>query len=268
MDTIAGRRPRFGFAIEKWYADAFLDDGSLLIVTVGRLRCLGVPFDRLSVELHHPDGSRSVWSGRLGLGRWAGPVLRYRRVELGPGHIQWTLPACSGRLDFTTRFPPFRPLDPILRRGPRQLRWVVELPDADVEGELVPASGRIAIRGRGYRDYVALDLFPWSLRGWQLQWGRALSASVATIWFRLDTPEETIATTWVEGRTRSDCHPPVLAGERVLSQALLTDLPLMRIGPVRWLLSHLGGHPRQARTMATSVNGLPGRALHELVKWQ
>jgi hypothetical protein len=269
MDTIAERRPpRSGFAIEKWYADAFLDDGSLLIVTLGRLRFLGIPFDRLSVELHRPDGSRLVASGRLGLGRWTGPVLRYRRAELAPRQLRWTLPACSGSLDFTTRFPPFSPMDPVLRRGLRQLRWIVELPDGDVEGELVLRSGRVAIRGRGYRDYVALDLLPWSLRGWQLQWGRAVSSAAATIWFRLTTPEETVATTWVNGTLRPDCHPPALAGERVLSQALLRDLPLMRIGPVRWLLTHLGGHPRQVRTMATDVTGSPGRALHELVTWR
>ena len=269
MDTIAARRPpRFGFAIEKWYADAFLDDGSLLIVTLGRLRFLGIPFDRLSVERHHPGGSRFVSSGRLGFGRWTGSTLGYRRAEVTPRQLRWTLPACSGSLDFTTRFPPFSPLDPILRRGHRQLRWIVELPDGDVEGELVLPSGRVALRGRGYRDYVALDLFPWSLRGWQLQWGRALSSAGPTIWFRLATPEETVATTWVNGTTRSGCRPPVLAGERVLSHALLSDLPLMRIGPVRRLLGHLGGHPCQVRTMAGSVDGAPGRALHELVTWQ
>jgi hypothetical protein len=269
MDTIAERRPpRFGFAIEKWYADAFLDDGSLLIVTLGRLRFLGIPFDRLSVELHHPDGSRFVASGRLGLGRWTGPVLRYRRAEVNPTQLRWTLAGCSGSLNFTASFPSFSPSDPILRRGQRQLRWIVELPDGGVAGELVLPSGRVAIRGRGYRDYVALDLFPWSLRRWELRWGRAVSSAKATIWFRLATPEGTVASTWVNGTTRSECRPPVLAEERVLSRALLTDLPLMRIGPVRWLLGHLGGHPRQVRTLSGSVDGLPGRALHELVTWQ
>ena len=269
MDTIGQRPPlRSGFAIEKWYADAFLDDGSLLIVTLGRLRLLGVQFDRLSVELHRPGGGRIVASGGLGPGRWAGSVLRYRFAELGPRQLRWNLPGCGGSLAFTSRYPCFTPRDPVLQRGRRRLRWIVECPDGEVQGELLLPSGRVAVRGRGYRDYVVLDLLPWALRGCELRWGRSVSHETAQVWFRLATPADTVTATWLNGVVQHDGPLPMLAQERVLSEAPLADLPLMRIGPVRWLLSHLAGRPELVRKTAASVSGMPCRAVDELVTWR
>jgi hypothetical protein len=144
----------------------------------------------------------------------------------------------------------------------------VEQPDADVTGELITSRGPLPVRGRGYRDYVALDLLPWWLRGWQLQWGRCLGRDGPMVWFRLRTRDATVESTWKDGVPAEGFRPPDLAGERVIGEAVLTDLPIMRIGPVRWLLSLLGRHPRQARTLASAVEGSPGRAIHEVVEWR
>lgn len=269
MDTTDARFPlRSGFGVEKWYADVFLEDGSLLIVTVGRLVLLGISLDRLSVDLHRPDGSRLSLAGPLGRARRDGASLTYPRASLTPERLDWTLESLAGSLRFVTRFGPFTPADPVLSRGGRRLRWFVSVPDGDVEGMLRTPQGSVPVRGRGYRDFVALDLPPWAWRGARLRWGRAIRPGQASVWFRLASALGTLEATWANGVMRPVFHPPALAREERLTDSLLTDLPIMRVGSVRRLLAHLGGRPRQVRTTASLVDGLPGRAIHELVTWE
>jgi len=259
---------RFGFGLEKWYADAFLDDGSLLIVTIGRLRLLGIVFDRLSADLHGADGSRISTARALGRGRREPGGISFRRAGATRETVHWESPGLSGSLRFGPAGEAFTPADPVLRRGRRTLRWIVTAPDVPVVGDLVTSSGRRTIRGRGYRDYVSLDLPPWALRGAELRWGRSIAGPAAKTWFRLMTGHAVVECTWTDGVMRREFQPPVLGRERVLTEALLTDLPIMRIGPVRRLLGTLGGWPRQLRARADEVDGSPGRAVHELVTWE
>jgi hypothetical protein len=126
----------------------------------------------------------------------------------------------------------------------------------------------VAVRGRGYRDHVTAGIYPMQMRGWDLRWGRAMSESHATAWLSLRTPHGTVEGTWRDGLTGPVCLPPPLGDERVLAHSLVADLPVMRIGPVRTLLSSLAGHPLQRRFAATAIlDGETARSVHEIVQW-
>jgi hypothetical protein len=256
------------FSIEKWYLDTFMTDGSLLILSLGEVRLLGVPVGRLSVEWHAPDGS--VRRGFASLGRLVPGAhgFTFRGGMLEANRVRWHTGPLAGELCFQPRYPPMSLREPLLRIGSRQLSWAMDIPDADVEGELRLHDRRVAVRGRGYRDHVTAGIYPTQMRGWELRWGRAVSQSHATAWLSLRTPQGAVAGTWRDGSTGPRCVPPPLCDERVIADALLEDLPVMRIGPVRRLLSSLAGHPLQRRFIATAtLDGEPARAVHEIVQW-
>lgn len=256
------------FSIEKWYLDTFLPDGSLLILTIGQARLLGMPLGRLSVEWHPPDGTVVRESSHLGRLAAVGRSYRFRSGLLEDDRIRWHGAGTSGDLRFHPRYPPAALRDPLMRFGNRTLTWVMDVPDAVVEGDLTIHGRTMAVRGRGYRDHVVMTALPTQMRGWDLRWGRAVSQSHATAWIRLHTPEGTVEGTWHDGRVGPVCISPPLHEERIIGESLVADLPAMRIGPLRSLLSTLAGHPLQRRMLAAgTLDGEPAQVLHEVVRW-
>ena len=256
------------FSVEKWYLDTFLTDGSLLILSIGEVRLLRVPVGRLSVEWHAADGTVQRGSASLGRLEPTANGFKFQGGVLEPDRVRWQTGPLAGELRFLPRYPPASLCEPVIRIGSRQLSWVMDIPDAVVQGELRLPDRIVPVRGRGYRDHVTADLYPTQMRGWELRWGRAASESHATAWLELRTPHGTVEGTWHDGSTGLRCVPPPLRDERVLVDSLVADLPVMRIGPVRTLLSSLAGHPLQRRfAAAATLDDEPARAVHEIVRW-
>ena len=159
--------------------------------------------------------------------------------------------------------------DPLFRDGRRQLRWIVEVPDAEVEGELEWDSRRLAVSGRGYRDYLALDLLPWRVPLRELRWGRAACGEHARCWASQRLGNGVREGTWSDGSVTPGYEPPPLEHERVIQQGPVADLPVMRIGPLRSILQRLARDPHQTRIVArTTLGGEPGWAVQEVVRWR
>ena len=175
VDLQPGRR-HWPFTLEKWYADVLLPDGTVILVYLVQFRALG--FSRALVTANCParvpghSRRRSRAAGRGGQGvarprccpnRRRGPVLRDSGL--------------AGRLKYSARSPPAALGAPFVAQRQRTLEWTVEVPDADVEGEVAWPGGRLPIRGRGYRDHVWLDVLPWRMPLRGLAWGRVAAGA-------------------------------------------------------------------------------------------
>ena len=143
------------------------------------------------------------------------------------------------------------------------------MPDADVRGELEVGSQRLSVMGRGYRDYLALDLLPWRVPLRQLEWGRACGGEHAAWWIRLQLKDTVLEGTWSDGIMRPRHDPPSLEAERVIQEGHVADLPVLRIGLLRSVLRRLARDPHQTRVVGrTSLSGAPGWAVREVVRWR
>jgi hypothetical protein len=256
------------FCLEKWYCDVLAADGTLLIVMLGRVRLAGLPWARLAVELHRPDG---------GGARDAATLRRFRRTadgaafvggELRPTLVRWTGPGIAGTVHLTPRFGPCTPGDPLLAIGRSALRWSVEVPDADAAVELSWRGGRLAVRGRAYCDRVLLDAMPRRLGLRRLTWGHAASPLGAAWWLELVTRRRRIAATWRDGLLVDGCAPPGLEPARTLVDRRVADLPILQIPPLGAVVRWLAGNPRQQRWLARVPGPQPAWAVHELVRWR
>jgi hypothetical protein len=255
--------------LDKWYVDTLLADSSVLLVYLGRIIVAGVPLLRVTSDLFLPDGTR-ISGSSIGLRFSCAPG----RLRCGPATIEverlrFETTTLSGDLTFSARDKPFYVRDPFLSRGEHRLSWQVEVPDADVRGELRSAGRRVEIEGRGYRDRVWLD-FPHArvpLR--TLRWGRAIAGPHAATWVTAETDRETISLGWQDG-VMLDGPPPTLAlsEERSLVHGPVVDLEGLRLGPLRPLLRLCTHNPVQHKWAARAkLGGVDGRAVHELVSW-
>lgn len=264
--STVGRAP---FFLEKWYVDTLLEDGSLLIVLLGELRAFGLRRTRASVELYQPDGSCVRGDASVGPLRQSSDGRKFDGGHLGPNEITWRTPSLSGWLRFASRYPPGQLRDPLLVDGKRKLRWLIEVPDADVDGEIRWGSSRQRVEGRGYRDYLALDLLPWRVPFRELRWGRAVAGEHAGCWISLRLHAETLAGTWNDGVMMPGFSPPSLEEDREIQATHVAELPILRIGLLRAVLKRLAGDPHQTRALArTSLDGVRGWAVHEVVRWR
>lgn len=277
-------KPRFSSTLEKWYVDALLDDGTVVIVYLGRLRLLGITWARVTAEVFFPDGRvlrggspAAELRGERGRLRFGDTCIEGEYLGISAGEVR-------GELRFRERGRPVHPQEPLIAVGSRKLTWVVEVPDADVEGHLTWPSGRLEVRGRGYRDRVFFDLLPWRFPIQRLVWGRAVAGESAALWLHAeprpprrrslgDAPAP-IRNAWLDGEaieTRPDSVPaPVeLGAARTLLDAHVADLEGLRFGPARGLLRRLTGDPHERKLAATcTIRGAPGRAIHEVVTWK
>ncbi len=275
MPALTGQTPltataaRAPFFLEKWYVDTLLEDGSILIVLLGRLRALALGRSRLTAELHRSDGTSVHGSASVGAIRRSGAGCAFDGGRLEPTELAWRTPALSGRLHFMPRYAGTHMGDPLVRDGRRRLRWIVEVPDADVTGELEWNGRQLAVRGRGYRDYLGLDLLPWRMPLRELHWGRAACGAHACCWVRQRLESRVLEGTWRDGTMTSGYEPPTLEHERVIQRGPVADLPVMRIGVLRSVLRWLARDPQQSRAVSRAIlNGQPGWAVHEVVQWR
>jgi hypothetical protein len=267
--SLALRGGQGPFVLEKWYSDTLAPDGAVLLVYLGWMRVFGVPLARVTAELFRPDGTAVRGHAKARWVRGAGERLEFGPATLRNDSLAWQTPGLSGEVRFTARHPPATLRDPFLEEGGRRLLWTVEVPDADVAGELRWPGGATAIAGRGYRDRVWFDLRPWRFPIRELRWGRAASASHATTWVAARTGAGEVAATWTDGEVHGGpAREPELGSSRVLVESRVADLEGLRLGALRPLLRRLTGDPLEVkRAGAACLAGEPARAVHERVVW-
>ena len=147
-------RDRWPFTLEKWYVDTLMPDGSVLLVYLGRMRLWGVSTAKLTAELFRPgEPSREGSAGASDV-VWQDGSVRLGPAKLSERVLGWETRGLSGELEFTSRFPNPGIRTPFLESGGRRLDWTLELPDADVRGQVRWPGGSLDIVGRGYRDRV------------------------------------------------------------------------------------------------------------------
>jgi len=266
--SLALRGGRGPFVLEKWCVDVLAPDGTVLLVYLGWMRVLGAPLARVTAELFRPDGSVVRGHAKARVIRAAADRLEFGPATLRADSLSWRTPGLSGELRFSARHPAATPRDPFLEDGGRRLLWTVEVPDADVEGELRWPGGATALEGRGYRDRVWFDLRPWRFPIRELRWGRAVSASHATTWVAARTGHGEIAATWTDGAVAQGAREPEFGPGRVLVEGRVADLPGLRFGVLRPLLRRLTRDPREVKWAGpATLAGEPARAVHERVVW-
>jgi hypothetical protein len=267
VTNLALRPDRWPFSLEKWYLDVLLPDGTVLLVYLGRMRLFCVPFARVTAELFRPDGT-VVRSDAAARDLSGGPDrLRFGAARIDGDLLTFELPGMSGALRYRPRHPAVSLREPFLVSGDRTLTWTVEIPDADVEGELRLPGGTVPIRGRGYRDRVWFDLLPWRFPIQELRWGRAVAGEHAATWVRARTSAGVVGAAWQDGRTL-DAFEPTLGPDRALITSAIADLEGLRMGWLRPILRRISGDPREVKWAApATIDGDPGVAIHEVVRW-
>lgn len=267
--NLALRGGGWPFGLEKWYIDALLPDGSVLLVYLARVRLLGLPLTRLTVELFQPGQPDLRGAAVVRGARGGEDALRFGPCAIEGEILRFSTPGLSGELRYTPRHPPVTLLDPFLVEGRRQLTWAVELPDADVSGRLWWPGGERAVEGRGYRDRVWFDLPPWRFPLRRLVWGRAVAGPHAATWVEARTDTARVAARWEDGRvTLGEATPPALGPSRVLLETRVADIAGLRLGWLRPLLRRLSGDPHEIkRAGPAALGGVEGRAIHEVVTW-
>jgi hypothetical protein len=261
-------RARSWWHLEKWYADAITPDGDVLVVLLAVVRVAGITIGRVSADLSRADGS--VVRGDAPASSVAGGPgwLRFGPARIEGDILTWSTAGLSGELAVRPRAPAATMRDLLVSAGRGALAWTVEVPDADVTGELRWPGGSLPISGRGYRDRVWTDIPPWRLPLRTLRWGRAVTASHATTWIDAETAAEPVRWRWDDGRESTDA-PPAVGRDRVLMAAAVADIPGLRLGLLRGFSRVLSRDLHQTRWAApTSLGGEAGWAVHEEVRWR
>lgn len=266
---------RFPATLEKWYIDALLEDGSVLLVYLGALTISHVRLARLTADLFPPHGAGPHGSATVRQISGGKGALHFGPATIAGDRLSFTTPGLSGELIYRPRHAPCALREPFLAEGNRSLHWSVEIPDADVTGTLRWPGGERAIVGRGYRDRVWFDFPPWRFPIRELLWGRGVTGNHAATWVRATTDQERIAATWLDGHLVAADSASALPGEVTLGPSrvfLDTDVVSMeglRLGALRGALQRLSGNPHQTKWQAPCViAGEQGIAVHEVVRWQ
>jgi hypothetical protein len=275
--------PRFPSTLEKWYIDALCEDGTVLLIYLGRLRLFGFTWARATAEIFLPDGrvirsSAPVTAIRGGIGQ-----LRFGETAIDGERLAVSIGEVQGELRYHARHGEVLSRDPWTTVGSRRLAWKVEIADADVEGRLCWSRGEFEVRGaRGYRDRVFFDLLPWRFPIRKLAWGRAVAGNHAAFWLSAERDagegaepaRSTLREAWLDGESvdcpRESAPSAVqLGGARTLLATHVVDLKGLRLGPAKALLRSLTGDPYETK-MASSctIFEASGRAIHERVTWR
>lgn len=268
---------RLPTSLEKWYIDALLDDGTVLLVYLGVLTLMGMRLSRVTAELFPPRGPAVRGSATVRQRASGGEdILRFGPASIMGDHLRFATAGLTGDLVYRPRYQPCSLREPFLARRSRSLHWMVEIPDADVTGTLKWPGGSLILKGRGYRDRVWFDLAPWNFPIRELVWGRAIAGTHAAMWVHATTTQGNIASSWLDGQivaTHGGSGPPsgvVLHPGRVFLDADVVALDGLRLGrPSRSLIRRLSGDPHETKWQAAcTIAGDDGMAVYEVVRWQ
>jgi len=268
--VVPAKPPRALFHLDKWCVDTLLPDGTVLLVYLGRLLLAGKALVRVTAELFNTDGSRIAGSAEGGAFKPADGRLLCGQADIEGERLRFRTPGLSGELRFVARRPAFAP-GPLLTRGARALSWTVEVPDADVTGELHWPGGGRALHGRGYRDRVTFDILPWRLPLRTLRWGRAVAGEHSVSFLHADVGAHAppLVAGVCDGEALSGMPQAlVLGASRELLAGPIIDLQGLHLGALRPLLRLATRNPDQHKwAAAATLHGEAGRAIHELVRF-
>jgi len=257
------------FHLEKWYLDVLAPDGTVLIVYVGWLSLLGGGPCRVLADLFRPGEPPRSAGARGRRPRGGAGALDLGAARLDGEGLRLATPGLEGRLRWRARHPAAALGAPFLRAGRGRLDWVVQVPDADVAGELRWPGGGMELRGRGYCDRVSTDIPLWRLPVRELTWGRIAAGDHASTWAEAITTGGRVGAGWVDGREappeacRGSLGPP-----RLLVDAGALDRAGLRLGPARALLRRLARDPHETKwACEAALGGARGVAIHERVRW-
>lgn len=264
---------RFPATLEKWYFDALLDDGAVLLIYFGALTLSYVRLARVTAELFLPHGVGPHGSAAAHHIAGGEDILHFGPATIAGDRLSFVTSGLSGELIYRPRRPPCTLREPFLTEGGRALHWLVEIPDADVTGTLRWPGGARAVAGRGYRDRVWFDFPPWRFPIRELRWGRAAAGEHAATWVRATTDRGIVAASWLDGHTAAYASGPpaeiTLGPSRVFLDADVIGMESLRLGALRGLLRRLSGDPHQTKWQASCViAGERGTAVHEVVRWR
>lgn len=261
---------RWPFTLEKRYLDVLLPDGTVLLVYLGWFRLLGLRRARVTADLFRAGEPALQGGAAASRVRGGEGWLDYGAARIEGSRLTFAADGLSGELDFAARAPPASLGAPLLARGSRRLDWIVEVPDADVTGEVRWPGGSLAVRGRGYRDLVRFDFLPWRFPVRMLRWGRVAAGPHAATWMEARTRDGELTAGWRDGRPARRADLGVALGpSRLLLEARVADLPGLGLGPLRGLLRRLSGDPHEVKWAAPgAIEGSAGVAVHEVVRWR
>ncbi len=269
---------RFPCTLEKWYVDVLLEDGTIVLIYFGQLALLGARWARATAEVFFADGRVVRGSAAVEAASGRGAELRFGDSGISGDRLFIAAGELRGTLCYHPRATPADLRRPFLSVGTRRLDWTVEIPDADVEGELSWPGGRLEVRGRGYRDRVFFDLPPWRFPISTLHWGRAVAGEHAAFWVHAELGRgdagPPLTHSWVDGQEVTALPMALPTGltlgtPRTLLDVHVGEIEGLRLGPARALLRRLTGDPHEIKHAAPcTIFGAPGRAIHEVVTWQ
>lgn len=265
---------RFPASLEKWYVDALLDDGSVLLVYLGALTLWGARLARLTAEFFPAEGPTARGSASVYHIHGAANTLQFGAATIDGVRLRFTTNGLSGELEYYPRAPSLSLREPFLTEGGRSLHWSVEIPDSDVTGHLAWPGGERSLVGRGYRDRVWFDFPPWRFPISELVWGRAAAGTHAATWVRAITSRGIVAASYLDGRNvapgaASDPPEGVSLGSDVMFvDADVAALDTLRLAALRGPIRKLSGDPHETKWRAPCViAGQRGVAVHEVVRW-
>lgn len=268
--TLTPRTQARPFFLEKWYIDTLLPDGGVMIAYLARVRMLGISLARVTVDFFSAEGAQisgsAVARGVQGGDNW----LAFGPARIDGDRLEFETDGLSGSLSFHSRWPAVFLVDPFFRDDSGELHWSVEVPDADVCGELRSPSGLVSIAGRGYRDRVWFDFAPWHFPIKELWWGRAAAGAHAATWVRATTTQGEVRARWEDGKVElDDGQTAELSDRRLLLDERVADLQGLRLGLLRPVLRRLSLDPRETKYAAVAMlGGERGRAIHEVARWR
>lgn len=244
-----------------------MPDGAVLIVLLAGMRIAGVRRARVTAELHQIGAPPVRGDEPARVIRGGADFLRYGSARIEGERFIFETPGLSGSLRYAARFPPATVRAPLLERGRATLTWEIEVPDADVTGELHWPGGTLEVAGRGYRDRVWTDILPWRLPMRTVKWGRAAAGPHAATWLQASTDAESVRIGWQDGAVAPG-DAPELRETRTLFSTRVADMESLRLGMLGRFLRRMTD-PLQTRYLSrTSVNGADGWAAHEDVLWR
>jgi hypothetical protein len=256
-------------SLTKWYLDVLLDDGTVLSLSVGqismaRLRVARVAADFFPSHGQHVSGSaealgieRGVEGCSCSAAKIEGETLRFQTDRI------------QGDLRFLPRYPAVVLKEPFLEHEGRQIRWHVEVPDADVTGTLRVQGSPLPIEGRGYRDRVEVEFTPWGLPLRMMRWSRAVAGSHAAVWVEATTARDVISCSWKDGVAGAHVGHDVCDASRPLLVGATVDLDSWRLGPLAPVIRKVTHDPYQEkRAGRAKLDGCEGVGVQELVRFR
>jgi hypothetical protein len=257
------------FSLTKWYLDTILEDHTILCMQIGQVSVVGVRLARVTVDFFGADGRRVSGSADALRMRRAHEGFSSNAAQLDRDRLTFQTNGISGELRFQPRHAPVTLRDPFLDQDGRQIRWHLEIPDADVTGTIRMGTETRVLEGRGYRDRVEIEFTPWGLPLRSLKWSRAVAGPHAAIQVEATTAHESFNCGWKDGVCVTQVAIDVGEPSRPLIVGPAVDLDKLHLGPLAAVLRKISRDPYQEKRIGPAVfDGCKGSAVQDSLRFR